>query len=231
DSDTAMPPDAARASAGTGVLPAPFGRSGAEPTPAASVVADGNADGPAPGTREPGRDASHGKPGDPRASHGPGASASAGPGPSASPDGRPDRPGGGPSATSTPGETPGKGDGKGTDKNGTGRSAWALRVCRDYLAAGTARRGKGIDDDALRILERTAGSANAVRAYCERLLGDAGSGSGSGSGGASGGDDDRDTGGLLGGSGSTPGTRSMPQVPLPGLSALQGVTLSGAVTL
>ncbi|MEV4434760.1 hypothetical protein [Streptomyces sp. NPDC049585] len=210
--------------AGAGVLPGPFGRSDGEPAPAASVtVADGG--GPrttAPATPGP----SHGATPGPRPGHGPEASGTPGHGtgrtggPSIEPG--PD----GPSPSRRGDGKPGKG-GEDTDEGTTGdvtgsARATVAKLCRDFLADGKRTgRGKGVDEDGVRALERSAGGGTgAVRAYCERLLAglDAGtSGSGSGL-------DD-----LL--RGGAPRTRSLPR---PGVSpsvVAQGVTLSGTTTL
>ncbi|MBT2384833.1 hypothetical protein [Streptomyces sp. ISL-11] len=165
--------------AGTGVLPAPFGSSG-EPESAPSVSAlETGGPGTAPAT--PGGPTpvpSRGKDGGPRESGRPTAPGSTAPGAgatgdrdrrdrpgddtSARPDGRQDR-----DATKDPTD-------KDMDKDvGKATGTWAVRVCQDVLAA-QQRRGKGADEDDMRLLERTAGiGADALGAYCEKLVKDA----------------------------------------------------------
>lgn len=172
--------------AGTGVLPAPFKRSGGEPAAGASVSALENG---GAGTTEPGAPGampSYGAPresGRPSASATPGAEATAGhgggrdAGPGESPfesprghdGGRDDREGGGRDDDGADRKDDGKS--KETDKDpAKGATTLAARLCRDYLAA-QQRRGGGVDENDIRTLERSAGAgASAIRKYCEKLL-------------------------------------------------------------
>ncbi|UQI48263.1 hypothetical protein M1P56_30065 [Streptomyces sp. HU2014] len=175
--------------AGTGVLPAPFKRSTAEPAAGASVSAleNGGAGSTEPGA--PGATPSRGKDDGPResgrpsASATPGADATAGhgggrnAGPGASPsetrrrhdgDTREDRDGGGRNDD----RDDRKDDGKETGA-GDGATTLATRLCRDYLTA--QRRRDAVDENDMRALERAAGAgAAAIRKYCEKLLDGAG---------------------------------------------------------
>ncbi|GAA2707964.1 hypothetical protein [Streptomyces luteosporeus] len=210
--------------AGAGVLPGPFGRSDGEPAPAASVtVADGG--GPrttAPATPGP----SHGATPGPRPGHSPGASGTPGRG-TGKPGGPSIEPGpDGPSPSRRGDGKPGKGGtdtGESTTGDVTGSArATVAKLCRDFLADGKRTGGgKGVDEDGVRALERSAGGGtSAVRAYCERLLAglDAGT-SGSGS----------DLDDLL--RRGAPRTRSLPRPSVSQPAVAQGVTLLGTTTL
>ncbi|MFI9047753.1 hypothetical protein [Streptomyces sp. NPDC053427] len=144
--------------AGTGVLPTPF--QGGGPEPAATVSAaetPGTLESPAPGTE----------------TGGPATSSPSGtPGSATS---RPDRspaPGGPhgtkPPATAGPGKGKPKGDGKGngeTRPDEDRRRQFVLTLCRKYEA------GKdGMDPRTRRRLERAAGGAEKVHAFCRRYL-------------------------------------------------------------
>ncbi|MET9415951.1 hypothetical protein ABZY03_17570 [Streptomyces klenkii] len=191
--------------AGAGVLPAPFGRASGEPAAAPSVSAFGDdpATGVSPdGRRVPGASPSRGRDGSPSGSGTPDGSGSSAPGAGRSREpGDKNEPGDSPSASPSPGRS------KGGDKDDSGRNdgakpgtAWAVRMCRDYLDA-QQRRGKAVDEDDVRTLERSFGIGDAVdlRASCERLVkaDDAAKGSGgltggrtgTGKGGAGGGPD------------------------------------------
>ncbi|MCC2279398.1 hypothetical protein LKL35_28780 [Streptomyces sp. ET3-23] len=208
--------------AGTGVLPAPFGRGGREPAPATSVVADSDTETGAPATGAPRTGPSHGTAGD---GHGrstaPSAPGSATPVPgtgSTAPDAAP--------GTVTPTPTPpaqdrdpGKDDGR---KGDDGHPAVIAKLCRDYVDATRRNSGKGVDNDALSALERAAGGA-AVRAYCDHVLGTSTSGGGSD-------DQGEDT---QGNSGLHNPLRSVPHplVGLPDLSRTPGVTFSEPLAL
>ncbi|RLU90425.1 hypothetical protein CTZ27_21075 [Streptomyces griseocarneus] len=171
--------------AGTGVFPAPFGRTTSEPETSASVSAldDAGLETPLPPSGGPGASPSPGRSGAPRTTEGPHAPGvpTPGSGPTAGHGGgRDDRPADG---LPTPSR---RDDGRDDDNNHQGNddgddrrggTVWAARLCRDFLAA-QRRSGSGVDERELRDLEHTAGAAStaAIRAYCERLLGDDGKG-------------------------------------------------------
>ncbi|MGW1197279.1 hypothetical protein ACWD4B_15800 [Streptomyces sp. NPDC002536] len=206
--------------AGTGVLPAPFGRGGREPAPATSVVADSDTETRAPATGEPRTgpsrgtaDSGHGR------STAPPAPGSAAPG-----DGASATPGGGPGTASPTPAPPQQDQGHGKDdgrKGDDGHPAVIAKLCRDYQDATRRNSGKGVDNDTLSALERAAGGA-AVRAYCDHVLGTSGP-SASGGGSDDQGEDTEGNGDLR-----TP-LRSVPHplIGLPDLSRTPGVT-SGA---
>ncbi|MGK5546283.1 hypothetical protein ACSNOH_16360 [Streptomyces sp. URMC 127] len=161
--------------AGAGVLPAPFGRAGGAPAAAPSVSAFG--DEPAgetspDGRRPSGASPSRGRDGGPSGSGTPDGSASSpGAGRSRGPGDRNEAPGS-PSASPRPGKD--KDGDKGDSGSGNGikpGTAWAVRMCRDYLDA-QQHRGNTVDEDDVRTLERAAGIGSAVdlRAFCERLV-------------------------------------------------------------
>ncbi len=217
--------------AGAGVLPGPFGRASREPAPATVTAADGAggatvAPGPTRGAtqgpRSDRRPDASGTPG--RGTRTPGAADSSAAGaPSESPR-RGDKPGKG--ATGEPGGDTGA-VGEATD---TGRSLVA-KLCRDFLANGKQRGGgKGVDEEDLRALERSAGGSAAVRAYCERLLAADGKGGGSSDGGADGDGSDLDDL-LRGGKTTKPRSRSLPRTSVPEPLSTTGVTLSEPATL
>ncbi|MEU8549473.1 hypothetical protein AB0C81_21205 [Streptomyces roseoverticillatus] len=178
--------------AGAGVLPAPFGRSGGEPAAAPSVSAFGDApagDVTPDGRRVPGASPSRGRDGSPSGSGTPDGSGSSAPGAgrSRTPGDR-NEPADSPSASPRPGKSKDDGGRGDAAKPGT---AWALRMCRDYLDA-QKHRGNAVDEDDVRTLERAAGIGSAVdlRAFCERLVkadDAAGSGTATGAGGLTGG--------------------------------------------
>ncbi|GHF48313.1 hypothetical protein GCM10010218_32240 [Streptomyces mashuensis] len=212
--------------AGTGVLPSPFrspGRQAAAPAaglPTAAETDGGRSTTPHPGT--PGSP-TPGASGTPRPYRTPGATGTPGPGSTGGtatpgdPDHEPDH-----GSSATPPH-----DG-GTDKGGPATAdparALAVRLCQTFLQQ-SKRRGGGLDDEDARTLERSAGGAAGVRAYCERLLaaegddGDGDEGDIARNGGGRGGSNPR----------STPGSR--PQAGLPGLPQLPGVTFSGSTAL
>ncbi|AOP50155.1 hypothetical protein [Streptomyces lydicus] len=168
--------------AGTGVLPTPF--EGGDPAPGSSVSA---AESPGPlDTREPGAETDGTTARTPDATPGGGTSAPA----------RTPTPGTSPGATGTPG-TPGggagrddrPGGGKGNGVPGT-KKQLLLGLCRNYESGNR----NGMDRDALRRLEKRAGGADKVHAFCRAYLARYGLGGGSG-------DNDGFTGGL-GGSGT-----------------------------
>ncbi|MFH8785864.1 hypothetical protein [Streptomyces roseoverticillatus] len=194
--------------AGAGVLPAPFGRAGGEPAAAPSVSAFGDdpAGGVSPdGRRVPGASPSRGRDGGPSGSGTPDGSGSSAPGAGRSrTPGERNEPAGSPSASPRPGKSGGKDDtGRGDSaKPGT---AWAVRMCRDYLDA-QKNHGNAVDEDDVRTLERAAGIGSAVdlRAFCERLVkadDAARSGAATGAGGLTGGRTGSVTGGDAGDTG------------------------------
>ncbi|MFE3884945.1 hypothetical protein ACFXPQ_18895 [Streptomyces lydicus] len=171
--------------AGTGVLPSPF--RGGDPAPASSVSA---AETPRPfRTGEPGAQTD-------------GTTAQ-------TPDATPGRPDTRPSGTPTPGTSPGarpggtpsggtgrghgKPGGKATDPGRGGTKNLLLTLCGNYESG---KRGT-MDRDTLRNLERKAGGADKVHAFCRAYL--ARYQTGGGSGGGSGND------GLVGGIGGDTG--------------------------
>lgn len=164
--------------AGTGVLPAPFGRGGREPAPATSVVADSDTETAAPAPGAPRTGPSRGTAGE---GHGRSTAPSA-PG-SATPGGGPSAtPGTGPGTASPTPAPPQQDRGRGKDdgrKGDDGHPAVIVKLCRDYLDATGRNSGKGVDNDTLSALERAAGGA-AVRAYCDHVLGTSAPGGGSG---------------------------------------------------
>ncbi|MEV6675033.1 hypothetical protein [Streptomyces sp. NPDC051162] len=196
--------------AGTGVLSAPFGRTAGEPETSASVSAldDTGMETPLPPSGRPSASPSPGgKGGDSRRSGAPHAPAPTGGGATAGHGGKEDGPGGTPSAS--PGHDGGQ-DHDGDDADpAKGGTVWAARLCRDFLAA-QQRSGQDVDEHDLRDLERFAGagSADALREYCERHAAD-GAGKGVTSGGDQGGN------GTKGGDGKGDGHRgrSVPIVP------------------
>ncbi|MFF4410511.1 hypothetical protein ACFY2W_36390 [Streptomyces sp. NPDC001262] len=209
--------------AGTGVLPAPFGRGGREPAPATSVVADSDTETRAPATGEPRTGPSHGAA---DSGHGRSAAPSA-PGSAAPGGGASATPGGGLPGTASPTPAPpqpdrsrGKDDGR---KGDDSHPAVIAKLCRDYRDATQRNSGKGVDDDTLNALERAAGGA-AVRAYCDHVLGTS-SAPGGGSG-----DQGEDTEGD--GDPRTP-LRSVPHplMGLPDLARTPGVTFSEPLAL
>ncbi|MFI9204725.1 hypothetical protein [Streptomyces sp. NPDC053048] len=164
--------------AGAGVLPSPFGRAAKAPNPSKSVVA---ADGS--GTRTLGPDSPYSG-----ATPAPGATEGRRPGESPQPHGSgkpgkgaPSAPGGKETGPGRSSATPGtgtdggrtSGTGKGEESTGSTGQTWAARLCREFLTNGKRLPGgKGLDEEGLRTLERSAGEgAAAVRTYCERLLG------------------------------------------------------------
>ncbi|MBB5119627.1 hypothetical protein AF335_28045 [Streptomyces eurocidicus] len=170
--------------AGTGVLPAPFKRSGGEPAAGASVSAleNGGAGTTEPGA--PGAAPSYGAPresGRPSASATPGAEATTGhgggrdAGPGESPSETPRRHDGGRDDREGDGRDDNRDDrkdnGKGKERDkdpGTGTTTLATRLCRDYLSA---QHWRAVDENDIRTLERSAGAgASAIRKYCEKLL-------------------------------------------------------------
>ncbi|MDT0450612.1 hypothetical protein [Streptomyces hesseae] len=219
--------------AGTGVLPGPFGRSGKEPSPSASVTLADETDVAtvAPGAPTPG------------ATPAPGASAhpSGRPDPSRTPGGKESGPASGSSASpvhgdgddardgkgdkGNKGDKPGKNDDPGALDGAKAGRAWAAKVCREFLAnskgdgSGNAN-GKGLDEDEARTLERFAGGSSAVRAYCERVLAADGKGDEDGDGSVW---DD-----LVN---RAPRSRSVPRAAAPAPAATPGVTLFGASAL
>ncbi|CAM5431201.1 hypothetical protein [Streptomyces abikoensis] len=161
--------------AGAGVLPAPFGRAGGAPAAAPSVSAFGDepaGDVSPDGRRPSGASPSRGRDGGPSGSGTPDGSASSpGAGRSRGPGDRNEAPGS-PSASPRPGKD--KDGDKGDTGSGNGikpGTAWAVRMCRDYLDA-QQHRGNAVDEDDVRTLERAAGIGSAVdlRAFCERMV-------------------------------------------------------------
>ncbi|MFF4156349.1 hypothetical protein [Streptomyces sp. NPDC001678] len=218
--------------AGTGVLPGPFGRSGKEPSPSASVTLADETDVAtvAPGAPTPG------------ATPAPGASARPGgrPDPSRTPGDKESGPASGSSASPShgdeddardgkgdkgnKGDKPGKGDEAGTFDGAKVGHAWVAKACREFLA-GDKRNGKGVDEDETRTLERFAGGSSAVRTYCERALASDGQGGPGGKGGQSGkGDEDGDGSVWDDLVNRAPRTRSMPRVSVPAPAATAGAT-------
>ncbi|MEU5421379.1 hypothetical protein ACFY1P_27685 [Streptomyces sp. NPDC001407] len=161
--------------AGTGVLSTPFGRAASEPETSASVSAldDTGMETPLPPSGGPSASPSPGKDGHSRASGAPHAPAPSG-GATAGHGGKEDRPGDAPSAS--PSHDAGQ-DRDGDADATKGGAAWAARLCRDFLDA-QQRRGQDVDEHDLRDLERFtgAGSADALREYCERHTADGGKG-------------------------------------------------------
>ncbi|MFD8995764.1 hypothetical protein [Streptomyces abikoensis] len=228
--------------AGTGVLPGPFGRSGKEPSPSASVTLADDTDvatvgpgKPAPGTT-PSPGASARPTGRPDPSRTPGAKES-GPasGSSASPfhrdedDARGDK-------SDKPGKDGGNNDPGTLDGAKAGR-VWAAKICREFLANGKRNgngngNSKGVDEDEARTLERFAGGSSAVRTYCERVLasdGQGGQGGKSGSGGK--GDEDGDGSVWDDLVNRAPRSRTLPRVSAPAPAPTPGVTLFEASAL
>ncbi|MFI1796732.1 hypothetical protein ACH427_05135 [Streptomyces sp. NPDC020379] len=181
--------------AGTGVLSAPFGRAAGEPETSASVSAldDTGMETPLPPSGAPSASPSPGKGGGSRASGAPHAPAPSGGGATAGHGGKENRPGDTPSAS--PSHDGGQDHDGGDADAARGGTVWAARLCRDFLAA-QQRRGQDVDEHDLRDLERFAGagSADALREYCERYAPDGGGkGVTSGGKGASGGKGDDDS--------------------------------------
>ncbi|WP_367135238.1 MULTISPECIES: hypothetical protein [Streptomyces] len=223
--------------AGAGVLPAPFGRASGQPAAAPSVSAFGDdpAAGVSPdGRRVPGASPSRGRDGSPSRSGTPDGSGSSAPGTGRSRGpGDKNEPGDSPSASPRPGKSKdGDKDDNGRDDGAKPGTAWAVRMCHDYLDA-QQHRGKTVDEDDVRTLERSAGIAGAVdlRAFCERLVKTDDAAKGPGSGGLTGGR----TGTGKGGAGDGPDGvfRLVPPVrSSTGFGApAPGVTFSGPVAL
>ncbi|GAA0466190.1 hypothetical protein ABZ951_28345 [Streptomyces sp. NPDC046215] len=222
--------------AGTGMLPAPFGRAGGEPASSASVSALGDESAPTAGpTGGPGATPSHGRDGSPSPGGAPSASATPGAGRSPGGTGRPEAPSATPHRADTPdqngdtgrnGKDPGKDQGSGADKGDKGDTTLTARLCRDYLAA-QQRRGKSVAEDDLRVLERTLGIGRAaVTAGCERLLGGGRLTGGTGNDG-----DPRRTDPTRKQSRLLPPARGTAPLVLPGLLPAPGVTLSDPTAL
>ncbi|MFF8310629.1 hypothetical protein [Streptomyces lydicus] len=172
--------------AGTGVLTGPF--EGGDPAPGSSVSA---ARSPGPlDTREPGAETDGTTARTPNATPGGGTSAPSGtPTPGTSP--------GASRTPGTPGSTAGRDDRPGGGKGTGGRGAkkqFLLGLCRNYESG----KRDGMDRDGLRRLEKRAGGAEKVHAFCRVYLAryDVGGGSG---------DNDGFSGGL-GGTGSSGGS-------------------------
>ncbi|MEU1783105.1 hypothetical protein ABZ545_27010 [Streptomyces abikoensis] len=233
--------------AGTGVLPGPFGRSGKEPSPSASVTLADETDvatvgpgTPAPGTT-PSPGASARPTGRPDPSRTPGAKES-GPasGSSASPfhgdedDARGEKGDKG-NKDGKPGKDGGNNDPGTLDGAKAGR-VWAAKICREFLANGKRNgngngngNGKGVDEDEARTLERFAGGSSAVHTYCERVLASDGQGSKSSTGGK--GDEDGDGSVWDDLVNRAPRSRSLPRVSAPAPAPTPGVTLFEASAL
>jgi hypothetical protein len=182
---------------GTGVLPTPFGGGGG-PLPAASVSAAAT---PGPLTSQSPADGGAHAP-----SHTPGGTGTPPVSPSATAgSGEPGMSGG-----STTGEPSGSGTGTGapdgsTDSQNSELYRKSVEACRDY------RAGR-IDPEHKRRLEAAAKGPERVEPFCDRLLGDGGSGDSDGSGGD--GESDKGDGGKDdGGSGDgTTGDAPLPPV-------------------
>ncbi|MHA7957573.1 hypothetical protein ACX9I7_07425 [Streptomyces sp. L500] len=227
--------------AGTGVLPGPFGRSGKEPSPSASVTLADETDvatvgpgKPAPGTT-PSPGASARPTGRPDPSRTPGAKES-GPasGSSASPfHGDEDDARGEKGDKGNKGDKPGKDGGNndpGTLDGAKAGRVWAAKICREFLANGKRNgngngngNGKGVDEDEARTLERFAGGSSAVRTYCERVLASDGQGGK--------GDEDGDGSVWDDLVNRAPRSRTVPRVSAPAPAPKPGVTLFEASAL
>ncbi|MFD0382764.1 hypothetical protein ACFQ2B_11470 [Streptomyces stramineus] len=221
--------------AGTGMLPAPFGRAGGEPASSASVSALGDESAPTAGPT--------GGPGATPRTAGTAARRPAAPlrvrDPGRGPEPRRHRqarsPLRDPHRADTPdqngdtgrnGKDPGKDQGSGADKGDKGDTTLTARLCRDYLAA-QQRRGKSVAEDDLRVLERTLGIGRAaVTAGCERLLGGGRLTGGTGNDG-----DPRRTDPTRKQSRLLPPARGTAPLVLPGLLPAPGVTLSDPTAL
>ncbi|MEU1373851.1 hypothetical protein ABZ442_09325 [Streptomyces triculaminicus] len=209
--------------AGTGVLPSPFGRADKSPGADRSVAAaEGSGTATVgPGTTAPGTTPSPGRTGGKHQGAGsePSASGTPGKGAPSRPSGRETGPGRSPSAT-PPGGDAGKDDGNKDD--GQSGQTWAARLCREFLTNGKrSGSGSGLDEEGVRTLERSAGGAAAIRAYCERLLSI---------------DGDEADDGSSGGLGDQvvprrPRTRSGTHTSLPEPLPAPGVTFSGGTAL
>ncbi|MFI2075048.1 hypothetical protein [Streptomyces triculaminicus] len=213
--------------AGTGVLPSPFGRAAKSPGSDRSVAAaEGSGTATVgPGTTAPGATPSPGRTGGKHSGAGsePSASGTPGKGAPSRPGGRETGPGRSPSAT-PPGGDAGKDDGNKDDgQSGQTGQTWAARLCREFLTNGKrSGSGSGLDEEGVRTLERSAGGAAAIRAYCERLLSVI--------------DGDEADDGSSGGSGDQvvprpPRTRSQPHTSLLEPLPAPGVTFSGGTAL
>ncbi|MFH8568936.1 hypothetical protein [Streptomyces sp. NPDC017993] len=168
--------------AGTGMLPTPF--EGGEPEPAASVSAAET-----PGifeTQEPGTQTEGTTEHTPDATPGQGTTPPSGsPAPGGDNDG---------AATGTPGDGPGPEDTAGAGDNGDtppdrgARQRYVEKLCRAYESGNHG----GLDRYTIRRLERAAGGADKVHAFCRKYLrahqdGDSGGEGEDGSGGGKGG--------------------------------------------